>query len=190
MANLGGRPPKWTDPEELKQLCDKYFNKITRTVPKRERIIVAYEDNDPKKPIFEDKPILDNSGEQYLETEWLEPPTLTSLALFLGVDRLTLLNYRNKDGFFSTLREAKSKIEQYESMRLVTTSNSKGIEFSLKNNHDWRDAQTIDINHSQALPTYDISRMSIEDKQRLLNLIGMTVDEQDESIEVPYLIEE
>ena len=188
--NSRGRPLAFADPEELRLLCDKYFKSITRTIPKRERTIVAYEDNDPKKPIFEDNIVLNDAGEQYLETEWLEPPSIVGLALYLGVDRQTLLNYKNKDEYFGTLRDAKTRIERYEAARLVTVSNSKGIEFSLANNHNWKASQTIDINHSQALPTYDISRMSIEDKQRLLNLIGMTVDEPDGSFEVPYLIEE
>ena len=48
-----------------------------------------------------------------------EPYTITGLALALDVDRRTLTNYSNKEEFFSTIKRAKLKVENYLEKRLI-----------------------------------------------------------------------
>jgi hypothetical protein len=173
MAHAGGRPPKWTDPQILQGQIDSYFGSITRMVPVKERVIVGYEDPEQRKPIYEERQVINCNGDPAETIEWLQPPTMVGLARYLGVDRMTLLNYRNMDEFFAPLREAKTRVEEYEAMRLVTTANPKGIEFSLKNNHDYRDTtETVITGQLQHTRGYDLSQMSTEDKRQLADLMS------------------
>lgn len=183
-----GRPLLWKNPADVQKLCDKYFKSITRTKAKMERVPDGHDEKG--KQMYRDEPVINNDGTPYLETEWLEPPSLVGLADFIGVDRQTLLNYRNKDEFFGTLRAAKTRIERYEAMRLVTTANPKGIEFSLRNNHDWVDAQTLSVTTTQALPAYDVSRMSIEQKRALYDLLMLASQDPDADIDLPQIAQD
>lgn len=77
------------------------------------------------------------------------PYTVTGLALALNVDRVTLLNYSNRDEeFFNTIKKAKGRIEAQLEEHLVDnySGNTTGIIFNLKNNYGWKDKQDIDAN--------------------------------------------
>ena len=69
-------------------------------------------------------------------------PTMSGLALSLGVDRKTVLNYSNKEEYFPTIRKAKSKIESFIETRLYG-NNVTGCIFNLKNNFDWKDKTEV-----------------------------------------------
>lgn len=186
--HAGGRPLLWTEPKVLADLCDKYFRSITRTKAKTEQVPDGYDEKG--KQLYRDDPVLCNDGTPYLETQWLEPPTLSALADYLQVDRKTLINYRDKDEFFRTLRAAKTKIERYLASGLVTVANPKGYEFSLLNNHDWQDRrETVVTGQLQTLPTYDVSRMSLEQKKALYDLLMLASQDPDADIDVPLLPE-
>lgn len=73
-----------------------------------------------------------------------KPLTVSGLAVFLDCDRLTIINYSNKDEeFFNTIKKAKQMIEAYAAESLHTKSSVAGIIFSLKNNYGWCDRQEI-----------------------------------------------
>lgn len=65
-------------------------------------------------------------------------PTMSGLALYLGMDRKTLYNYSKKAQFFPTIKRAKARVEQHLEKRLYS-NNVAGTIFSLKNNFDWSD---------------------------------------------------
>mgnify|MGYP000187748255 CR=1 FL=1 len=69
-------------------------------------------------------------------------PTMSGLALSLGVDRKTVLNYSNKEEYFPTIRKAKAKIESFIETRLYG-NNVTGCIFNLKNNFDWKDKTEV-----------------------------------------------
>lgn len=70
-------------------------------------------------------------------------PTLSGLALCLGVDRKTIYNYGKKDEFFPTIRNARAHIESVLEQRLFY-QHCTGVIFNLKNNFDWKDKNEID----------------------------------------------
>lgn len=90
---------------------------------------------------------LDKRGRHY---------TLTGLALELGIDRTTLVNYVNRGmaedatelerKFFHTIKRAKSKCEAYAESRLMDSGQATGTIFLLKNNHGWNDEKTVNHN--------------------------------------------
>ena len=113
-----GRPPAFTSPEQLKSLIDAYFDKCDARVSTR----------------------FDKDGEP-INTLNPEPYTMSGLALSIGVDRQTLLNYSKEYEYFGTIKQARQKVEADVERRLLETSNQTGAIFNLKNNFDWRDKQ-------------------------------------------------
>lgn len=106
-----------------------------------------------RPPIFSSVEELQDKIDEYFASCWIQtsistsnvagaarsqPYTISGLALFLGVNRDTLLNYQAKDAFFGTIKRAKWKCEAYAEELLVYGNNPKGVIFSLKNNYGWR----------------------------------------------------
>jgi hypothetical protein len=119
----GGRPPVFNSPKELEVLIDEYFAKCDA------RVSVRY----------------DKDGEP-ITTLNPEPYTMSGLALAIGVDRTTLINYEKKDEFFHSLKAAKQKVESDVERRLMETPNQTGAIFNLKNNFKgWKDKQETDV---------------------------------------------
>jgi hypothetical protein len=86
-------------------------------------------------------------------------PTISGLALHLGVDRRTIVNYSNKEEFFPTIKKARARIEAHLEKKLFG-NNVTGLIFNLKNNFDWKDksevAQTnVDLSHEQWLESLE-----------------------------------
>lgn len=69
-------------------------------------------------------------------------PTMSGLALFLDIDRKTLLNYSKDEEFFPTIKRARAKVEEALEQRLYGQSVT-GVIFNLKNNFGWADKQEI-----------------------------------------------
>lgn len=66
-----------------------------------------------------------------------KPLTIERLAVFLEVDRQTLLNYAEKDEFFGTIKQARQIIYASKAEMLNTKDgNTAGIIFDLCNNGD------------------------------------------------------
>lgn len=81
---------------------------------------------------------VDDSGEE----KKMYAPTMAGLALSLGLDRKTLVNYSHKDEFFLAVKKARARVETALEQRLYG-NNVTGIIFNLKNNFDWCDKQEI-----------------------------------------------
>jgi hypothetical protein len=81
---------------------------------------------------------IDDSGEE----KKMYAPTMSGLALSLGVDRKTITNYANKDEFFPAIKKARSRVEVALEQRLYG-NNVTGVIFNLKNNFDWCDKNEI-----------------------------------------------
>lgn len=74
-----------------------------------------------------------------------KPYTMSGLALSLGIDRVTLINYGKSDLFFTLVKEAKDKVQaQLEENALMGKGNATFTIFNLKNNYGWKDNLEID----------------------------------------------
>ena len=70
--------------------------------------------------------------------------TMSGLAQALGMTRQTLVNYENKELFFTLIKNAKQIVEtQLEENGLSGRSNPTFTIFNLKNNYGWKDQQEI-----------------------------------------------
>ena len=86
-------------------------------------------------------------------------PTISGLALHLGVDRRTIVNYSNKEEYFPTIKKARARIEAHLEKKLFG-NNVTGLIFNLKNNFDWKEksevAQTnVEMSHEEWLASLE-----------------------------------
>jgi hypothetical protein len=86
-------------------------------------------------------------------------PTLSGLAVALGIDRSTLYNYANRDQFFDIIKNAQAKVESIYEERLVW-DNCTGVIFPLKN-MGWKDKTEQEL--SGALAIQQITGMTFKD---------------------------
>jgi hypothetical protein len=74
-----------------------------------------------------------------------ECPTITGLAVALGMDRRSVTNYHNRPEYMSLIDRAKSVIEAGIEQRLLTSGSAvAGSIFTLKNNFGWRDEKVVE----------------------------------------------
>tara|TARA_R110000822_G_scaffold185455_1_gene324605 strand:+ start:39 stop:434 length:396 start_codon:yes stop_codon:yes gene_type:complete len=131
MNSKAGQPMAFKTVEELEEKVESFFTS-------EDAFIINYKDE------VEDK---------------IFAPTMAGLALHLGVDRRTLVNYSNKEEYFPTIRKARARIESHLEKKLYG-NNVTGLIFNLKNNFDWKDksevAQTnIEVSHEQWLESLE-----------------------------------
>lgn len=91
--------------------------------------------------LFETPEELDTQILEYIENE--TKPTLAGLAYYLGIDRHTLYNYKERPEFFHIIKKATDYIESKYEQRLIYEGNPTGVIFALKN-MGWSDKQEID----------------------------------------------
>lgn len=83
------------------------------------------------------------------------PYTMSGLALSLGIDRVTLINYGKSDLFFTLIKEAKDRVQaQLEENALMGKGNATFTIFNLKNNYGWKDQ--VEVKNDNELTKLDI----------------------------------
>lgn len=79
---------------------------------------------------------------EYFETE--SQPTIAGLAVFLGIERKTLYNYKEQDELLHIVKDAISRVEAKYEGRLIYANNPTGVIFALKN-MGWKDKTEQDV---------------------------------------------
>jgi hypothetical protein len=80
--------------------------------------------------------------------EYIRPPTVTGLAVALDTNRETLCNYEEKEDYFDTIKEAKSRCEAWvEENALLGKANATFSIFNLKNNYGWKDKMEQELSN-------------------------------------------
>ena len=124
-ANPVGRPLAFKTPEELETKIAEYF---------------AFCDNRIQQ-------VYSPKSEGVIEVINPAPYTMSGLALSLGLDRRTLLDYSNRDEFLPTIKAAREKVHADVETRLME-KNATGAIFNLKNNFGWVDKTETDQTHN------------------------------------------
>jgi len=110
-------------------------------------LINMSEKNPEGKPLaFKTVKALEDAVEKYFKEDAymgegedrVYAPTMSGLALSLGVDRRTIVNYAHREAYFPTIKKARARVEVYLEQRLYG-NNVTGTIFNLKNNFDWKD---------------------------------------------------
>lgn len=155
----GGRPLKFKNAKELQEKIDAYFAQCDRhpeeiVVYKWNQAEEEYKDADGRvKTRFVD----DRTCPPVEERMWIiaeqKPYKITDLAVFLGTNRQTLINYEERDEFLDTIKDAKAKIEAFWEDQLLGP-HATGPIFNLKNNFEWKDKSETDLTtNGKDLPT-------------------------------------
>ena len=129
LDNEGGRPLKYSKPEEMQIAIDQYFENCEGTL---------YVDKDTGDPV------LSKYGEPIIIGA--KPPTITGMALHLGfISRMSMLQYGAREEFIATVSQAKARVEAYTEARLFDRDGVNGAKFSLTNNFKgWKDTQSVE----------------------------------------------
>lgn len=114
--------------------------------------------------LFETPEDLSVSVMDYIQNE--KKPTLAGLAYYLGIDRQTLYNYKDRPEFFDIIKKATDYVEYKYEERLVYENNTTGVIFALKN-MGWRDKQEVEQTATIKDERIDASKLS-EDELRIL----------------------
>lgn len=124
MVHAGGRPKLFKTVEELEEKIQEYFAYCDA------RVVQGY----------------DNKTNEQFAYVSPEPYTMSGLAYYLGMDRKSLLNYKNTDEFFHTVKAARDRVEMDIDRRLNDKGTfTPGLIFNLKNNFGWKDQTQQDI---------------------------------------------
>ena len=128
-----GRPKKYTK-KGLEKAVEGYFASISRKVQ------VLDEDGEA---------VCNDAGESIWVMEYVRPPTVSGLCLYLGIDRSTWQNYADR-ALHPELQEitayAKLRLETYLEEQLLTREkNVQGLIFNLQNNYGWREKREVEL---------------------------------------------
>lgn len=153
-----GAPKKYT-PEKLKREVRKYFQSITREVTLTEQVATDQRDRNGHV-IFETRKVCNALGQEVKVTEYLTPPTVGTLAEFLGIHRDTWHEYCGQPEFSDTTTYALGRIHAYLERELLTRQGKdlKGVLFNLENNFGYRERMEVS---SESLEAY-LKRMDEE----------------------------
>lgn len=123
----------------------------------------------PNKPCKLDNPEeVQAKIDEYFEVmdKCNRPYTMSGLAYFLGTNRMTIMNSRNRNPEINEIiGRARDKIEQYVEEQLFVNPRTVGCIFNLKNNFGWQDKQEISVGQTNQNLLAD---MSTEDIKKLL----------------------
>jgi hypothetical protein len=128
--NRGGRPLKYKTAKQLEIAIAEYFDYCDN------RMASVY---------------VKEAGDN-VQISNPAPYTMSGLAYKLGIDRGTLLNYSNHDEFFSTIKQARMRVQVDVEQRLMEGKNQAGAIFNLKNNFGWVDQTQVDNKHEIVQP--------------------------------------
>lgn len=141
-----GRKKAYT-PESLDKAVRKYFKTITREVKVTEKVDSGRKDSSGHV-IWETKPVINCLGKEVFVTEFIVPPTVEGLCVFLGIHRSTWADYCDREKypeFSDTTTYARGRMQGWREEQLITRKDVKGIVFDLQNNYGYRERQSVEV---------------------------------------------
>ena len=155
--NKGGRPLKYT-PEKFEKGINEYFESI------KEYKNIMYDDKNTKGK--------DNEACVKVKYEWIKPPLITGLCLYLEIDRDTFANYGKRKELFGSYKKALAVCENYAEQQLFEGKNIAGVIFNMCNNYKDNWKQTSHIEKKQELKITKGDLEKIKDKpEQLLDIM-------------------
>jgi len=148
----------------------RYFASISRTVEAQERYDTG-EVTGKGQPIYRTRPIVNDQNEKILVTEYIKPPSMTGLCIFLDITRETWREYCDpvlNPQFVDTTTRTRARMENYLEEQLVTREKTvQGIIFNLQNNYGWRDKREVELG-DKTRAALDKQVLSMNEREELL----------------------
>lgn len=150
-------------PRTLAKAVQRYFDSISRDEKVTERKATGEVDK-YGHPVYAEEPVCNRLGEPLVRLVFLEPPTVSSLCLALGIHRSTWAEYAKDQKFSDTTSYAQGVMRAWNENQLLTRPGKDipGIKFNLENNYGYREKQSMAV-----------AGMSVEEYLR-------TLDEQED----------
>ena len=128
-----GRPKNYTK-KGLREAIERYFRSISRTIPARDDTGGIIRNDD---------------GEEIKVVQFVVPPSVTGMCLYLDIDRSTWQNYADAvlhPELAGICQGARTRIEAYLEQELLTREKGvQGIIFNLQNNYGWKKKQEVEL---------------------------------------------
>ena len=167
---LYGRPQKYKTNKLLFNAIEDYFNSISRTRVLEEKVETGITD-DRGKPVIESVIIKNDFGQPITIREYLIPPSICAMCLFLGISRQTWSEYcdiEKNPQFSITTYEARARMESYLEQELISRQKGvQGIIFNLQNNYNWQDKKQVEFGE-RASKAIAAAGMSLSEKMALM----------------------
>lgn len=149
-----GRPFKFTDPTELKAQIKSYFDNRDPHIEKQK---VESGTNARGETIWDFREVMTKQ----------QPYTISSLAVYLGTSRQTLLDYCSPSHYpedmpdetvaelIDTILEAKDRCEAYNEDYMYSGKPTRGVEFVLRNGYGYVDLKKVEQTNHDAKEALD-----------------------------------
>jgi hypothetical protein len=167
-----GRPPLFSNPEDLEKAVAEYFEYIKGETKEEEReeeygpVIIDTRSHAPKDP---PKQRPTRKVKDVIVVREPEPPTITGLALHLGfASRQSFYDYEERGEYSYIIKNARLRVEKGYELRLHR-NNPTGSIFALKN-MGWSDKQEIDQKTTFEDKRLDLSKLTDEELRTLAEI--------------------
>lgn len=131
-----GRKKIYTE-TTLRKAVRKYFDSISREVEITERVPTGQKDKMGHE-IYRVDPVYNKLGEVAKMTEYLVPPTIGGLCLYLKIYGSTWKRWHDRDKypeFQEIIEEAEDTIETWKKEQVIVRKNTRGLIWDLEVNH-------------------------------------------------------
>ena len=157
-----GAPMKYKTAKSLERAIEKYFRSISATVPMAG---------------IDGREILNDNGEPIMKVEYLIPPSVVSMCLYLGIDKRTWANYSNPalhPEFAEVTARAMLRHEAYlVEQSIVREKSVSGILFNLENNYGYKQKKEVELGEATR-STLEAEPVSLREK--LLAIAAASAD--------------
>ena len=153
----GGRPLKFKNKKVLQEKIDEYFAECDPHIAIRPAMVFQ-----KNAAGMELRKLSKVPGVEECVTEQI-PYTVTGLAMALDTTRETLMDYQKSDEYSDTVLRAKLKILNFAERSLFTEKNTNGIQFSMKNNFNWKDKTEVEQNGNTTTTVTTINYADLKD---------------------------
>lgn len=159
--------------KELAEKVERYFASITRTVTVTERVPTDKLD-DHGHTIYKTETVRNSLGEEATREEYITPPTVGGLCLFLGIHRSTWNEWCNAElfpEFADTTTYARGRMQAWLEEQSLTRKDVKGIIFNLQNNYGYSEKKQVELGPNAAR-VVSAQSMGLDEKRALLEEIA------------------
>lgn len=159
--------------KELAEKVERYFASITRTVTVTERVPTDQLD-DHGHTIYKTVPVINSLGEEAKREEYIEPPSVQALCLFLKIDESTWSLWCDEEKypeFFETTTRARGRMKAWLVAQSMTRKDVKGIIFNLQNNYGYSEKKQVELGPNAAR-VVSAQNMGLDEKRALLEEIA------------------
>lgn len=139
-----GRPRRYTG-KRLREAVERYFLSISRIVDITEMVPTGELDKNGHT-VYAQKTVCNQLGEPAKRLEYLIPPTVGGLCMFLKIHRSTWNEWSDSEKypeFSDTITHARGRMRAYLDQELLTRKDVKGVIFDLENNYGCRESVQI-----------------------------------------------